>query len=213
MLQAVDPLLTVVLLINFFALGASRIRAVVSAVAIQGIALGMLVVFVHEAHGVRTFLLAGGAIVLKGAVIPSMLNKAMRDAAIRREVDPYVGFIPSLLLGALATGLSIVFARTLPLTEEHAGSMLVPTSLATVLTGFIVLTTRRKAITQVIGYLVLENGIFVFGLLLVEAMPFLVEVGVLLDLFVGIFVMGIIVNHISRTFNTMDTGELTALKE
>lgn len=213
MLQAVDPLLTVVLLINFFALGASRIRAVVSAVAIQGIALGMLVVFVHEAHGVRTFLLAGGAIVLKGAVIPSMLNKAMRDAAIRREVDPYVGFIPSLLLGALATGLSIVFARTLPLTEEHAGSMLVPTSLATVLTGFIILTTRRKAITQVIGYLVLENGIFVFGLLLVEAMPFLVEVGVLLDLFVGIFVMGIIVNHISRTFNTMDTGELTALKE
>lgn len=213
MLQAVDPLLTVVLLINFFALGASRIRAVVSAVAIQGIALGMLVVFVHEAHGVRTFLLAGGAIFLKGAVIPSMLNKAMRDAAIRREVDPYVGFIPSLLLGALATGLSIVFARTLPLTEEHAGSMLVPTSLATVLTGFIILTTRRKAITQVIGYLVLENGIFVFGLLLVEAMPFLVEVGVLLDLFVGIFVMGIIVNHISRTFNTMDTGELTALKE
>jgi len=213
MTTLIDPLLSIVLLVNFFALGASRIRAVISAVAIQGIALGMLVVFVHEAHDLRTLGLAAGAIVLKGAVIPAMLNRAMRDADIRREVEPYVGFVASLLLGALATGLSLVFARTLPLAAEHQGTLFVPASLATVLCGFIMLTTRRKAITQVIGYLLLENGIFVFGLLLVEAMPFLVEVGVLLDLFVGIFIMGIIVNQISRTFGSMDTSELTALKD
>lgn len=210
---AVDPLLSAILLLNFFTLGASRIRAVISAVAIQGIALGMLVVLVHHDHDLRTLGLAAGAIVLKGAVIPSMLHRAMRDADIRREVEPYVGFVASLLLGAVATGLSLVLARTLPLAPEHQGTLLVPASLATVLCGFLVLTTRRKAITQVIGYLLLENGIFVFGLLLVEAMPFLVEVGVLLDLFVGIFIMGIIVNHISRTFGSMDTSELTALKD
>ena len=83
-----------------------------------------------------------------------------------------------------------------------------PASLATVLTGFLLLTTRSKAITQVIGYLVLENGIFIFGLLLLEAMPFLVEIGVLLDLFVGIFVMGIIINHINREFASLDTRRL-----
>ena len=88
-----------------------------------------------------------------------------------------------------------------------------PASFATVLTGFLLLTTRIKAITQAIGYLVLENGIFIFGMLLVEAMPFLVEIGVLLDLFVGIFVMSIIIHHINREFASLDTRRLSSLKE
>ena len=75
------------------------------------------------------------------------------------------------------------------------------------------LTTRRKAILQVVGYLMLENGIYIMGLTLLEAIPFLVEVGVLLDLFVAIFVMGIIINKISREFSTLDTAKLSALKE
>ncbi|MGB5138942.1 MAG: hydrogenase, partial [Candidatus Zixiibacteriota bacterium] len=86
-------------------------------------------------------------------------------------------------------------------------------ALSTTLTGFLILTTRAKAITQVVGYLVLENGIFIFGMLLVEAMPFLVEIGVLLDLFVAIFVMGIIINRISREFSTVSTRNLSSLKE
>ena len=107
----------------------------------------------------------------------------------------------------------MLFADTLPLAREHVGSLLVPASLSTVLTGFIVMTTRRKTISQVVGYLILENGIFVMGLSLMAAMPFLVEFGVLLDLFVGIFVMGIIVDHIRREFASLDTGRLSALKE
>src|SRR5207237_2507886 len=102
-----------------------------------------------------------------------------------------------LLLGAVGTGLALVFSYTLPLAEEHTGLLIVPASLATVWTGFLLLTTRKKAIMQVLGYLVLENGIFLFGLLLLEAMPFLVEVGVLLDLFTGVFVMVIIIHHLS----------------
>jgi len=82
-----------------------------------------------------------------------------------------------------------------------------------VLTGCIVLTTRRKAITQVVGYLILENGIFILGLSLLDAMPFLVEAGVLLDLVVGIFVMAIILNHVSREFASTDAAELAELKE
>ena len=85
--------------------------------------------------------------------------------------------------------------------------------LATVWTGFLMLTTRKKAIMQVVGYLILENGIFLFGLLLLEAMPFLVEVGVLLDLFTGVFVMGIAIFHINREFSSISTEHLTGLKE
>jgi hydrogenase-4 component E len=94
-----------------------------------------------------------------------------------------------------------------------AGRMFVAASFSTVLTGFLLLTTRMKAITQVLGYLVLENGIYIFGVLLLQATPFLVEVGVLLDLFVAIFVMGIIINHISRAFTSISTEHLSALKD
>jgi hydrogenase-4 component E len=73
--------------------------------------------------------------------------------------------------------------------------------------------TRRKAITQVLGYLMLENGIFIFGILLSEAMPLMVEAGVLLDLLVGVFVMGIVMNQINREFSTLNTERLSALKE
>jgi hydrogenase-4 component E len=79
--------------------------------------------------------------------------------------------------------------------------------------GFLLLITRVKAITQVIGYLVLENGIFIFGMMLVEAMPLVVELAVLLDLFVGVFVICIIVNHINQAFSSLDTRRLVSLKE
>ncbi len=152
-------------------------------------------------------------IALKGVIIPCFLVRAMREADIQHEVKPVVGYMSSLLLGAVGTGLALVFSSTLPLAEKHAGYLLVPASLATVWTGFLLLTTRRKAIMQVLGYLLLENGIFLFGLLLLEAMPFLVEVGVLLDLFTGVFVMGIIIHHISREFASISTEHLTELKE
>jgi len=208
-----DPLLVLVLLINLFVLGTSRLRAVIAGSAVQGVILGVLAALAHRHTGLQPWLVAAGAAAVKGVVIPRLLYKAMRDVAIHREVEPFIGFIPSLLLGALGTGLALVFSRTLPLVPEHQGSLLLPASFATVLTGFIILTTRRKAITQVVGYLLLENGIFIMGLTLLEAMPFLVEVGVLLDLFVGIFVMGIIINHISREFSSLDTDRLSALKE
>jgi len=213
MSQAVPPLLVVVLLLNLFVLGTSRLRAVINASGWQGGVLGVLTLLVHREIHLQTIVVAAGAILIKGIVIPYMLMRAMRDAAIRREVEPFIGFIPSLFLGAIGTALALLFSGTLPLAPEHEGSLLVPSSLATVITGFLVLTTRRKAIAQVVGYLLLENGIFIMGLCLLDAMPFLVEVGVLLDLFVGIFVMGIIINHISREFSSIDVGRLSSLKE
>ena len=209
----VDPLLVLVLLFNLFVLGTSRLQAVVNGYAIQGVILGVLTLCVHQTLGFWAIVFTFTAILIKGMLIPGMLLRALRDAAIRREVEPFIGFLPCLLLGALGTGAALVFAGTLPLAKEHAGSLLVPASLATVWTGFLILTTRRKAINQVVGYLVLENGIYIMGLTLVDAMPYMVEMGVLLDLFVGIFVMGIILNHISREFSSMDTARMSALKE
>jgi hydrogenase-4 component E len=211
--QFLDPLLILALAVNFFALGVSRIRAVVSAVAFQGIVLGILPLLLHGEIGFRGITLVIVAIALKGFIIPWFLIHAMREADIQHEVTPFVNYMSSLLLAAVGTGLALLFSSTLPLAEEHTHLLIVPASLATVWTGFLLLTTRKKAIMQVLGYLVLENGIFLFGLLLLQAMPFLVEIGVLLDLFTGVFVMGIIIHHISREFSSLSTEHLSELKE
>jgi hydrogenase-4 component E len=173
----------------------------------------VLAILAHKELTLQTILIGGGAALIKGFIIPALLLRALRDVAIRREIEPFIGYVTSLVVGAIATALAILFARTLPLAEEHAGSLLIPGSLATVLTGFIMLTTRLKAITQVAGYLILENGIFIMGLTLVDALPFLVEVGVLLDLVVGIFIMGIMIYQINRAFASLDTARLSQLKE
>jgi hydrogenase-4 component E len=212
--QFLDPLLIAALALNFAALGVSRIRAVINTVALQGVLLGILPLFMpHHEIGLRSLLLIVVTVGLKGFIIPGFLVRAMREANIQHEVRPVVNYMTSLLLGAVGTGLALVFSYTLPLAEKDVGYLVVPASLATVWTGFLMLTTRRKAIMQVLGYLLLENGIFLFGLLLLEAMPFLVEVGVLLDLFTGVFVMGIIIYHINREFASISTEHLTELKE
>jgi hydrogenase-4 component E len=158
-------------------------------------------------------LVAAATVIGKGLVIPGLLRRAMRAAKIDREVEPFIGLVPSLLLGAGGTIAAVALAGALPLLPEHAGSLLVPGCLASVLTGFVLLIGRAKAIAQVCGYLILENGIYLFGLLLVHATPLLVEAGILLDVTVGVFVLGIIVDRIQRAFDSLDTRKLTALRE
>lgn len=213
MTELLNAILVIVLMLNLLALGTSRILSVIRTVAAQGALLGAVPLLAHEHITFPAILAAAGAIVLKGIVIPAFMLRALREAQIKREVEPLIGLLPSIILGALGTAFALLFAGRLPLAEAHAGALLVPASIATVLTGFLLLTTRYKAITQVVGYLVLDNGIFIFGMLLIEAMPYIVEMGVLLDLFVGVFVISIILNHINRAFSSLDTRRLSALKE
>jgi hydrogenase-4 component E len=212
-MQLLDPLLIVVLALNFVTLGVSRIRAVINAVALQGVLIGLVPLLVHHDIGLSGLLLSAAAIGLKGLVIPYCLFRAIRAANIQHEVTPVIGYTSSLLLGAVGTGLAMAFSGTLVLPEGQADQLLVPASLATVWVGFLMLTTRKKAIMLVLGYLLLENGIFLFGLLLVEAMPLLVEAGLLLDLFTAVFVMGIIIHHISVEIPSISTEHLEELKE
>jgi hydrogenase-4 component E len=166
-------------------------------------------------HGLslHTVLLALGALALKGIFIPWFLFRAIREVRIRREVEPLIGYVPTLLLGALTTAAAFLFTDALPLIAEHRGTLFIPTALSTLGTGFLLLITRRKAITQVVGYLIFENGIFIFAVLLTAAMPLMVEAGVLLDMMVAVFIMGIVIHQINREFATLNTGRLSALKE
>lgn len=196
--ELLEPLFVLVIMLNFAVVGGSRLRPTVMFIAFQGALLGAMSLIAHHELSWRIAVLALATVAMKGLVIPRVIFYAVRQVGIPRQINPRFGLVGCLMLEALVTGLAVEFGARLPLAEDHAHNLLVPTSLSTLFTGFLVLISRRDAITQVLGYLVLENGIFVFGLLLLEAMPMLVEVGVLLDLFVGVFVMGIIINHIHR---------------
>jgi hydrogenase-4 component E len=200
--------------LNLLALGSSRLPSLVRAMSLQGMVLGLMPVLIeHETLTWQILAVSLATMVGKGVVIPNLLRRAMRAANIEREIQPFIGLIPSLLLGAGGTIAAMVIAGHLPLLPEHQGMLLVPGAIASVLTGFILLIGRAKAISQVCGYLILENGIYLFGLLLIHSTPFLVESGILLDITVGVFVIGIIVDRIQRAFDSLDTRKLTTLHE
>jgi hydrogenase-4 component E len=201
-------------LLGLGALGTSRLNACIRTVAAQGIVLGILILAIHiDELTPRLAGLAALTVALKGFVIPLLLFRSIREAGVRREVEPYVGFGASIVLGAVAVGASFALASVLELPSEAPSRLIAPVSLATLFIGLLLLTTRKKAITQAVGYLVLENGIFVFSLALVTAIPTLVEMGVLLDVFVGAFVMGITIHHINQEFDHIDAYKLQALHD
>ena len=199
--------------LNLLALGSSRLPSVIRAMAVQGMALGLLPLALEPQFDWLVALFAVVTLLVKGFVIPMLLRRAMRRANIDREIEPFIGFVPSLLLGAAGTVAAVAAGRALPLLPEHADTLLVPGALASVFTGFVLLVGRVKAISQVCGYLILENGIYLFGMLLIHSTPLLVESGILLDLTVGVFVIGIIVDRIQRAFDSLDTRKLTVLRE
>jgi hydrogenase-4 component E len=205
-------LLLLVVLTDFWVLGTTRMSSVIRAAALQGAILSALPVALHPVLSLHTVGLATGTFLVKAILLPAFLHRAIREASVRREVEPVIGFTASLCVGAVAVALSFAIGQRLPLPEAQT-ALLVPVALATVIVGLIVLTTRSKALTQVVGYLILENGIYVFGLSQAERVPFLVEVGVLLDVFVGVFIMGIVVFHINREFDSLSSAHLTELKD
>ncbi|HEY3322480.1 MAG TPA: NADH-quinone oxidoreductase subunit K [Planctomycetota bacterium] len=225
MLNWAEGVLIFLVLTDLVMLGSSRIALLIRMIAVQGAALGLLPLLLHPGTPMlRQWLLAIATIGLKGIVFPRLLGRAQRDANVRREVEPFVGYTLSLILGL--GGLAFSFwlgGRLTPVgpasgaagTEAGAtlSPLVIPFGLFGLLVGLFIIITRRKALTQVLGYLAMENGIYAMGVALASDVPFLIELGVLLDVFVAVFVMGIIIFHISREFDHIDTDRLSSLAD
>ncbi len=214
MRSGIDTVMILLVLSNLALLGSSRIAMAIRTLAFQGLVLSALPVIVGIGDLTdRELILAAATILLKAIVFPWLLMRTLRDAGVRREVEPFLGYTLSLVAGTAALGFSLWLDSRLPLPSAFPSPLLVPVSFFTIFCGLFLLLSRRKAISQVIGYLVLENGIYSFGLALANEDPFIVEVGMLLDLFVAVFVMGIAIFHISREFDHIDTDRMTLLRD
>jgi hydrogenase-4 component E len=210
----VEGFLVLLMLTNLWLLGSSRLLSCIAAVAAQGVLLGFLPLLVPiDAPPWRMILQAGLGLGLKGVVFPLLLLRAVRSVDARREMEPFVGYSASLLIGVGLLAGSLFVGARLPLPVDALPRLLVPTALFTALTGLFVVVGRRSAIVQALGYLAMENGIAAFGMALAEQEPLLVEMGTLLDAFVAVFVMGITIFHINREFDHIDSDRLSSLKD
>jgi hydrogenase-4 component E len=214
MSQLENAILVFLVLTGFMLLSSSRLVACIRAVAIQGMLLGFLAIATQDGKlSVIGVLLPLTSAAVKGFLLPWLLIRAMRDADTAREIEPLVGYNLSVIIGAIALGVSLWLGERLPLPNQPASFLLVPVAFFSCLVGLVLLITRRKAITQVLGYLTLENGVYAFGAAVALEMPILMELGILLDVLVGVFVMGIAIFHISRQFDHIDTDRLVSLSD
>lgn len=212
--QWVDAAVTLVAIANLAILGSSRLGLCIRTVALQGIALGLFTVLAHATDlSIHVWLLALFSVVLKGFVFPRLLFRTLQQTDVTREMDPIVGYGASILFGIAMLAAALWLSSRLPVQGLEITPLVLPVALWTIFVGLFVVVARRKAVSQVLGYLVLENGIFAFGVALAGGMPFLVEMGGLLDVFMAVFVMGIAIFHINREFEHTDTDRMSVLRD
>ncbi len=209
----VDALLLILDALAIALVGLGRLVPSIRIVTLQAVTLALLILAVHvEEAPVHAIVIAAALVGIRGLLIPRLLRRLARGEAAR-EPFPLLGYGTSLLLAGLFMGIAMGVAAGLPPPGEIPSDLLFPSAIGNVLLGFLLIASRRKALTQVLGYLVMETGIFLTGIPLVGVMPLVLELGVFLDVFLGVFVMGVMVHHMGRTLEHTDTDELNALRE
>ncbi|NCC52844.1 MAG: hydrogenase [Spartobacteria bacterium] len=202
------------MLTNLAQLGSSRLKVCIHMLSLQGMALAVLPFMVSgEGMGLHAILAALFALTVRGIAIPWLLLRALRETGVNREVEPYIGFSASILTGVCALAACFYFSPRLALPSAQAASDVVPVALFSIFAGLFLIITRRKALTQVAGYLVIENGIYAFGVAVAADSSWLIELGVMLDILVAILIMAIMVYHINREFDHINIDCLSSLHD
>lgn len=212
MILLLNAILVLLVLSGFLLLGSGRLNHCIRIGALQGILVGLLPLVEGPALTLR--IIAVGVIFMgmKGFVFPMLLTRALRDSDTSRETMPLVGYSTSLVIGMLTLMGAFYVDSLFRLPIQASSELILPTGYALIAMGLFLIVARRTAINQVIGYLVLENGIYTFGFAVAGDIPVLIELGVLMDLFVAVFVMGIAIYRINREFDHIDSDRLTSLK-
>jgi len=207
-----------ILLSVLLSLRTNRLMALVKLMAFQGVVVSTVPLVLETAHGVDFNLIMFFFILIlvKGLFIPGLLYIAVKKVVASREIEPIIGYHASQFAGLILIVFSVYVTNHLYLANLAAShKLLLVTAITTMGAGLILLMARRKAITQVIGYLIMENGIYLIGTALAKEVhtQYVVEFAVLLDLIVAILVMGIVLNDINHTFDDVDTAQLGQLKD
>ncbi len=149
---------------------------------------------------------------LKVIFIPRVLNRVRRSVGADTEIQPFVNTPMSMLLAGVLTLLAYAVAAPVVALSDLPTRGSIPVALAVVFAGLFIIGSRRSALTQIVGFLIMENGIALLAVLTTFTMPFIVELGVFLDVLFGVLVMEVFVYRIRDTFDTIDVDQLRKLR-
>jgi hydrogenase-4 component E len=190
------------------------VRSLIRVVAAQGVALG-LVALVLGVHQRDAGLIATAAVVLliKGVAMPLLLTRASAGGVLGRESRPLVNVPASLVASAVLIVVAFASARGVAHFVGTTAGALVPVGVATLLIGFFVLVARRRPLSQMVGLLLVDNGIALVAFLCTAGVPFLIELGVSLDVLLGVVVLMVLAQRLRTEFGELDLDELQELHD
>lgn len=203
--------IALILVSTFMILGSTRLYSCVRAFGIQSFLLACVAGIVAYSTGKNDiYIISALTLIIKSAVIPYIFIHIIREIRVKREIELYVNVSPSLIIGGVLVVISYHLIRSINIISELSRFAL-SASLSLVSIGLFIMISRKKAITQMLGILIMENGLFLGAISLTYGMPLLVELGIFFDALIGVLIMGILIFRINRTFESIDTDLLKTL--
>lgn len=191
---------------------ANRLYTYIVILSFQGFVLfGVAFIELTEISLINLIFILFETIVFKAIVIPAFLNFVIKKNNITREAEPFVSNFISVV--AVTAIIIASFLLSNSIHDEQLKSIFFVVALSALFTGLYIIVTRRKIITHVMGFLVIENGVFVLSLAVGNEMPMIVNTGIMLDIFVSVLVLGIFINRIGDVLKEHDAEQLQQLKD
>ena len=212
--RTVDILAVLMLMSTIVLIGSSRLRVCIWAYALRSFVLALVSGLIAYFSGIHHIYVATGvSIALKVIVIPGFLFYIINKIKIKEDVESFINYTLSLLIACGLILIAYYSTESILKFENVFMRHCLPVSLAITLLGFFVMISRKKAITQILGLLAMEDGLFFAALSTSYGMPLVVELGIFFDILVSVIIMGIYVYRIKETFDTIDTDTLRELRE
>src|SRR5665647_296943 len=208
----IDVLLITFIITLFYIAIANRMLTYIKVLALQGVLL-FVVVFIqlNEITPLNLALILIETIVFKSVAVPLFMAYVLKRNNITREAEPYLPNFVSLIITTVIVVVTILLANGVK--DAHLDKIFFVVALSSLFTGLYFIATRRKIITHVIGYLIIENGVFVLSLAVGNEMPMLVNLGIMLDIFASVLILGIFFNRIGDLLKDPDIDHLRNLKD
>lgn len=212
--RAIDILAVLMLMATIITVGTTRVKTCIWAYAFRSFILSWVSGLIAYFSGIHhIYITTGICLVVKAIIIPGFLFYITDKIRIKREIETYISYTMSLLI---ACGIVLIAYYTTQCFIQFENTFMrhcLPLSLAITLLGFFVMISRKKAITQILGLITMEDGLFFAALSTSYGMPLIVEIGIFFDIMVSVIIMGIYLYRIKETFDTIDTGFLRELRE
>lgn len=187
-----------------------------NAYRLQSVVLAAVTAIIGYVTGIwEIYIAAALTLVIKSLVIPKVLTYVTRSLEIefKTETNPYLSLRASIIVSALLVAMSYFLSQQIPFRSDPVVNVYLPVSMAQFFLGLFALVNRRTALSQVVGLLVIENGLFLFTLVLTHGVSLIIEIGIFADILVGIVISSILLFRMSRTFDSLDVDKLENLRD